>query len=74
MAQLQIPSPSRYTVSDDPEDTFTNAIVKGVIIWQNCNTARGLEHGVLAVAAAILAVATAVLLDRPPPSRSSASE
>ena len=72
MAQLQIPSPSRYAVSDDPEDTCTNAIVEGVIIWQNCNTARG--HGVLAFAAAVLAVATAVLLDRPPPSRGSASE
>jgi hypothetical protein len=43
VAQLQIPSPSRYAVSDDPEDTCTNAIVKGVIIWQNCNTARGLD-------------------------------
>ena len=38
------------------------------------HSARGLEDGVLAVAVAVLAVATAVLLDMHPPSRGSASE
>jgi hypothetical protein len=55
-----MPSPSLNTVSDDPEDTCTNAIGHRVRIRQNCNTARGLEDGVLAVAATVLAVATVV--------------